>query len=101
MQRDTSGANALETRQLEKEVQDDRQSLLDSAIDDVIDGLSKLYESQQELRDEEIELKEALLENTIYWNSQAEGLAASFTSTEEYMNYMAGLSTEFAEMTLA
>lgn len=101
MQRDTSGANELETRQLEKEVQDDRQSLLDSAIDEVIDGLSKLYESQQELRDEEIELKEALLDNTAYWNSQAEGLAASFTSTEEYMNYMAGLSTEFAEMTLA
>lgn len=101
MQRDTSGANELETANLEKEIEDDRQNLLDEAIDNIIDGLSKLYESQQELRDSEVELKDALLENTLYWNSQAEGLAASFTSAEEYAQFLSSLSTEYASLTLA
>lgn len=101
MQRDTSGANRTEVMDLEDEIQEDREQLLDDAIDNIIDGLSDLYESQQELRETEIELKEALLDNTIYWNTQAEGLAASFTSTEDYMEFMSQISTEFAELTLA
>lgn len=101
MQRDTSGANALETANLEKEIEDDRQNLLDQAIDNIIDGLSKLYESQQELRDSELELKDALLENTLYWNSQAQDLAAQFTSAEEYAAFLSSISKEYAEMTLA
>lgn len=101
MQRDTSGSNELETRQLEKEVQQDRESLLDEAIDEVIDGLSELYESQQELRDSEMELKEALLDNTLYWNTQAEGLAGSFESAEDYAQFLSSLSEEYSMMTLA
>lgn len=101
MQRDTSGANELETRQLEDEIEDDRQKLLDDAIDQVIDGLSKLYESQQELRDSEMELKDALLDNTLYWNTQAEGLAGSFESAEEYAAFLSSLSEEYSMMTLA
>ena len=101
MQRDTSGANELETRQLEKEVQQDRESLLDEAIDEVIDGLSELYESQQELRDSEMELKEALLDNTLYWNTQAEALAGSFESAEDYAQFLSSLSEEYSMMTLA
>lgn len=101
MQRDTSGANELETRKLEEEIQDDRQNLLDQAIDNVIDGLSKLYESQQELRDSEMELKDALLENQLYWNSQAEQLAGSFQSADEYAAFLSSLSEDYAMMTLA
>lgn len=101
MQRDTSGANELETRQLEKEVQQDRESLLDEAIDEIINGLSELYESQQELRDSEMELKEALLDNTLYWNTQAESLAGSFESAEDYAQFLSGLSEEYSMMTLA
>lgn len=101
MQRDTSGANELETRKLEEEIQKDREDLLDEAIDQVIDGLSELYESQQELRDSEIELKEALLENTLYWNTQAEGLANSFENADEYAQFLSSLSSEYAELTLA
>ena len=101
MQRDTSGSNELETRKLEEEIQQDRESLLDQAIDNVIDGLSKLYESQQELRDEEMELKNALLDNTLYWNQQAEALAGSFESAEEYASFLSSLSEEYAMMTLA
>lgn len=101
MQRDTSGANELETRQLEKEVQQDRESLLDEAIDEIINGLSELYESQQELRDSEMELKEALLDNTLYWNTQAESLAGSFESAEDYAQFLSSLSEEYSMMTLA
>ena len=101
MQRDTSGSNELETRQLEKEVQQDRESLLDEAIDEIIDGLSELYESQQELRDSEMELKEALFDNTLYWNSQAENLAGSFESAEDYAQFLSNLSEEYSMMTLA
>lgn len=100
MQRDTSGSNELEVRNLEDEIENDRQSLLDQAIDNVIDGLSKLYESQQELRDEEMELKEALIDNTLYWNTQAEALAGSFKSAEEYAAFLSSLSEEYAMMTL-
>jgi len=101
MSRDTSGANTIETRKLEEEIQKDRESLLDEAIDSVVDELSKLYESQEKLRDEEMELKEALLDNTLYWNNQAEALAGSFESGEEYAQYLSSLSKEYAEMTLA
>ncbi len=101
MQRDTSGANELETRKLEEDIQKTRQDLLDEAIDQVIDGLSDLYESQQELRDSELELKEALLDNTLYWNQQAEGLAGSFESAEDYAQFLSSLSEEYSMMTLA
>ena len=101
MSRDTSGANAIEARKLEEDIKKDRESLLDEAIDNVVDELSKLYESQEKLRDEEMELKEALLDNTLYWNNQAEALAGSFESGEEYAQYLSSLSKEYAEMTLA
>ena len=101
MRRDTSGANGVEVRNLEDEVQKDREQLLDSAIDNVIDGLSELYESQQELRETEMELKDALLENTLYWNMQAQDLAASFTNADEYAQYLSSISKEYAESTLA
>lgn len=101
MQRDTSGANELETRKLEEDIQKTREDLLDEAIDQVIDGLSELYESQQELRDSELELKEALLDNTLYWNQQAEGLAGSFESAEDYAQFLSSLSEEYSMMTLA
>lgn len=100
MQRDTSGANALEVQNLEEDIQKSREDLLDEAIDNVIDGLSKLYESQEELRNEEMELKQALLDNTLYWNQQAENLAGSFENADEYAAYLSSISKEYADMTL-
>lgn len=101
MQRDTSNANLVETQQLEEEIQDSRQDLLDKAVDNIIDELSKLYESQQELREEEVELKEALKENTEFWNKEAEGIASTFNSAQDYIDFMTGISKEFSEMSLA
>lgn len=87
MQRDTSGANAIETQKLEKEVQKDREQLLDDSIDSAIENMQKLAEKQDELRQTEVELKEALLENTMYWNQQAEGVAAGFETAEDYVEW--------------
>ena len=100
MQRDTSGANALEVQKLEEDVQKSREDLLDEAIDNVIEGLEKLYEKQEELREEEMELKQALLDNTLYWNQQAENLAQSFNNADEYAAYLSSISKEYADMTL-
>lgn len=100
MQRDTSGANALEVQNLEEDIQKSREDLLDEAIDNVIEGLEKLYEKQEELREEEMELKQALLDNTLYWNQQAENLAQSFNNADEYAAYLSSISKEYADMTL-
>lgn len=99
--RDTSGANELQRRQLEEEIENDRENLLDEAIDDVIDGMQKLYEEQEENRQVEIELKEALIDNTEYWYNQAEGFAQSFQTAEDYMEFMSELDKEFANSTMA
>lgn len=101
MQRDTSGANQLETAKLEEEIEESREDLLDEAIDDVIEELKRMYDLEAERNETELQLKEALLDNTAFWNQKAQGIAASFTSAEEYMEYMSNLSTEFADMTLA
>ena len=101
MRRDTSGANAVEVKNLEDEVQKDREDLLNDAIDNIIDALEKQFEVQQELRDAELELKDALADNTLYWNMQAQDLAASFTNADDYAQYLSSISKEYAESTLA
>ena len=99
MARDTSGANALEAQKLEKEIQKDREQLLDESIDSVIENMQKLTEKQDELRQTEVELKEALLENTAYWNQQAEGVAAGFQTAEDYVNWFIQTATGLNEQT--
>lgn len=99
MSRDTSGANALETQKLEKEVQKDREQLLDESIDSVIENMQKLAEKQDELRQVEIELKEALLDNTAYWNQQAEQVASGFQAAEDYVEWFKNTAAGLNEQT--
>lgn len=101
MSRDTSGANALETQKLEKEVQKDREQLLDESIDSVIENMQKLAEKQDELRQVEIELKEALLDNTAYWNQQAEQVASGFQTAEDYVEWFKNTAAGLNEQTAA
>ena len=74
MQRDTSGGNLVATRQLEKEVQTDRQKLLDDSVDDIIDGLKEMYELQKESREAEIEYRKALLDDGMLMQEVATAL---------------------------
>lgn len=105
MQRDTSGSNQVDVMNLENEIEEDRQKVLDEQIDSIIDELSKMYESQQELRETEIELKEAVSENSAVWNEMAsqiisDGFAQGWTG-EDFAQFMAEHSTEFQEATAA
>ena len=101
MQRDTSGSNQVDVLNLQKEVQEDRQQVLDNEVDRIIDGLQKLYENQEELRNTEVELKEALLDNELYWNKRAEQMALSFNTAGEYAQYLSSISKDFANSTSA
>ena len=63
MQRDTSGANRVETAKLEEDINKQREDLLDKSIDSIIEQLKEMYEEQQESREIEIEYMEAMLDN--------------------------------------
>ena len=99
MNRDTSGANQIDRLKMQQEIEQDRESLLDESIDEVIENMGKIYESQQELRDSEIELKEALLDDALYWNLTAQNVSESFTSVDEFLAWSVEHHKEYLEMT--
>lgn len=101
LRRDTSGANQLETNKLEKEIQQDREQMLDDSIDSVIENMQQLNEKQEELRQAEVELKEALLDDALYWNLTAENVAQSFNSVDEFLAWSVQHHKEYLEMTAA
>jgi hypothetical protein len=53
------------------------------------------------LRNTEVELKEALLDNELYWNKRAEQMALSFNTAGEYAQYLSSISKDFANSTSA
>lgn len=69
LRRDTSGANAQEIRQLEKEITDTREEYGDTLIDQGIDRLSKDNEKAQEQRQKQIDLAQAQLD---FWVENGE-----------------------------
>lgn len=97
MQRDTSGGNLVATRQLEKEVQDDRQKLLDNSIDDIIDSLKEMYELQKESREAEIEYRKALLDEGMLMQQVVAALE-NINSADELAEWFAGI-TDMSAMT--
>lgn len=99
MQRDTSGANTLENQKLQKEIEKDQEAMLDESIDSAIENMQKLAEKQDELRQTEIELKEALIENTMYWNQQAEGVVQGFETAEDYVEWFKNTAEGLNEQT--
>ena len=83
MQRDTSGANQKETQQLEKEIEDDRQQLLNNEVDDLIESMKELYDKQKEARDAEIEYMETVTENTQYFAEWASNIMSDWQSVDD------------------
>ena len=65
-QRDTSGANAKEIQKTQEDIAKTRESLLDDAVDNIINNLKELYEEQEETRQAEIEYRQAILDNKDY-----------------------------------
>ena len=95
-QRDTSGANAKEIRKTQEDITKTRESLLDSAVDNIINNLKELYEEQEETRQAEIEYRQAILDNKNYvdeataiinnWGSVEEAKAWFMKFDEEFIN---------------
>jgi hypothetical protein len=46
-------------------------------------------------------LKEALLDDALYWNTTAENVASSFKSVDDYLNMITADNKEFADMNAA
>ena len=99
MSRDTSGSNQIDKLKLEKEIKQDQENMLDDSIDSLIDEMQKLYEKEDEIRQAEIELKEALLDDALYWNMTAQNVAQSFNSVDEFLSWSVDHHREYLEMT--
>lgn len=97
MQRDTSGGNLAETRNLQKEVQDDRQDLLDNAIDNMIDGLKEMYELQKESRDAEIEYRKTLIDEGVLMQEVTAALS-NINSADDLVNWFYENTANLSEM---
>ncbi len=101
MSRDTSGANRSQIASLESELEDDREKLLDNAVDNVIDQLSELYEKQKETRDAEIEMMEATTEAAEQYAQWAEEIMSTWKSQEDMNAWLLDNDPALQDMTIA
>ena len=83
LQRDTSGANDEEIRQLQKQLEDARQSYSDSLVDQALNRLAESNDEASEQRNKQIELMQAQLdywqEGGGLWGEVADLIAEGFT----------------------
>lgn len=100
LQRDTSGANRKEAMSLENEIEDDRQNLLDSEVDNLINSMKELYEKQKEARDAEIEYMETVTDNAQYFAEWAANIMASWQSVEDMQAWYLENDPEAQDMTV-
>lgn len=98
MQRDTSGTQQKDVLKLEQEVQKSRESLLDSAIDDIVKTLKETYEEQQKAREEELEYQQQVLEDMNFMAAALEVLQ-NISSPEEYLAWLMQNDPEYQDMT--
>lgn len=101
MQRDTSGANRKEILNIEREIEEDRENLLDNEIDNLIDSMKDLYDKQKEARDLEIEAMEAATENMQLINETALNIISGFTTAEDYQSWLLSNNPAIKDMTIA
>ena len=84
LQRDTTGANAAEIRNLEKQLEEARESYSDTLVDQAVDRLQEQNESAQAQRERQIELMQAQLdywqESGALWSEVANLISTGFTS---------------------
>lgn len=107
LQRDTSGGNLAETKNLQAEIQSDREDLLDDTVDNIIDNLKELYELQQESREAEIEYRRELLDEGMLMQevtaalsniNSAEDLVAWFYENTADLSSMSAEQIQLEEM---
>lgn len=96
MQRDTSGANQADVLNLQNEIQDDREQLLDDTVDDILNTLKEQYELQKESHEQEIEFRNAMLEDSNL-SAMAAEVINSWPSYEAALDWFYQNDQEFAE----
>ena len=101
MQRDTSGTNRKEVISIGKEIEDDRQNLLDNEIDNLIGSMKELYDKQKEARDLEIKAMEAATENMQLINETASNIISGFTNVGDYQSWLLENNSSVKDMTAA
>ena len=97
LQRDTSGANAAELRNLTEEIESDREKLLDDTVDDILNNLKEMYELQKEQREEELEFLEQTLDEQAIIREAVQTIE-SWESTEDAVAWMIENNKEVSEM---
>jgi len=84
LRRDTSGANALEIKQLEEELKDAQEAYGDTLVDQEIQRLTKVNEEAAEQRERQIEIMQSQLdyaaESGQYWAEVSELLSSAFNA---------------------
>lgn len=96
MQRDTSGANQADVLNLQNEIQDDREQLLDDTVNDILNTLKEQYELQKESHEQEIEFRNAMLEDSNL-SAMAAEVINSWPSYEAALDWFYQNDQEFAE----
>lgn len=92
LRRDTSGANAQEIRELEKQLKDTTEEYGDTLIDQEIDRLSKDNEKAQEQRQKQIDLAQAQLDFWVKTGAYMMTAQNSNLSFEDFMQYWEDLN---------
>lgn len=100
MQRDTSGANASEINSLQKEIENDREQLLDNAVDNILDSLKEMYDLQKETRDAELEYQKAVLDNAVLVQ-EANAIIDSWNSADDAVAWFYENTKDLSEMSVA
>ena len=90
LQRDTSGANQMETLQLQKDIDDARESYTDTLIDQAIDQMQKDNDLAAEQRQHQIDIMQAQLdwnnEHGIFWDETYELINTAFDKNGNLVN---------------
>ena len=83
LQRDTSGANDTEIRQLQKQLEDAREGYADTLVDQALERLSQTNDEATQQREKQIELMQAQLdywqESGALWGEVADLMATGFS----------------------
>lgn len=99
LSRDTSGANQKQVLELQQDVETSRTEILDTEIDNFLESMRELYETQQEARNTEIEYLNALMESTDWWTKTNE-ILNSFGNADDYKAWLMENDSSFGDMSV-
>lgn len=97
MMRDTSGANQKEVAELNKEIEEDRQNLLDETIDNMLELMKENYDEQKEANEEKIALLEDLKSDAEIMK-EAVGIISSWQNVDDMIGWMFNNNADIESM---